>query len=92
MKVKKVNKPTILEVVSKILDSDLPMSTRNEVIRYYLLPRLGRTQAIIEDDKIEVGTVTRPNAEEVRIENNPRLKAEYKDTERVMGGVEEEDE
>ena len=92
MKGHKPAKPTLLETINKILDSDLPLSTRNEIARYYLLPRLGRTTAIIEDKKTDIGTVERPNAEEVMIENNPKLKAEYKATEEVMTGKTEEDE
>ncbi len=88
---KQKTKPTILEIVAKILDSDLPLSTRNEITRHYLLPKLGRTQAIIENSKSDVGFVERPDAEEVRIESNPKLKAEYEDTERLMGGKTEED-
>jgi len=57
-----------------------------------MLPALGYTSAIIEDKKADVGVVERPNAEEIDIENNPRLKAEYKDTERLMRGKKEEDE
>lgn len=91
MKTKKT-KPTILEIVSKILDSDLPLSTRNEITRYYLLPRLGRTQSIIEDRKVDIGSVERPDAEEIAIENNPKLKAEYKDFENLAGVEEVEDE
>ena len=88
---KKKVKPTILETVNKILESDLPLSTRNSIVRYYLLPQLGRTQAIIEGGKIDVGTVTRPDYDEVETENNPRLKAEYKDTEKLMGVKDEDD-
>jgi len=36
-----------------------------------------------------VGAVDRPSAEEIAIEKNPRLKAEYKDTEKLMGGAKE---
>lgn len=84
MKSKKASKPTLLDVISKILDSDLPMSTRNEITRFYMLPRLGRTQAIIQEGKVDIGVVERPNAEEIRIENDPRLKGEEEDTTRLM--------
>jgi len=91
MKNKPKQKLTIIDLVSKILDSELPTSTKNEITRYYLLPKLGRTQAIIEDSKSSIGFVERPSAEEIAIENNPRLKEEYKETERVMGEPDEED-
>ena len=90
MKAKKT-KLTILEVVSKILDSDLPMSTRNEITRYYLLPRIGMTESIIQNPKIDVGTVERPSAEDIR-DNDPKVRAGDKATEKVMGLKDEEDE
>lgn len=89
---KKKEKLSILDVVAKILDSDLPTSTRNEVTRYYMLPRLGRTQAIVENPKMDVGAVERPDSEEIEIENNPKLKAEYEETEKLMRGKEDEEE
>lgn len=92
MKSKVKPKPTILEIVAKVLDSDLPISTRNEITRYYMLPKLGMTKAIVEDRKFDVGTVERPDAEEIMIESNPKLKAEYEDTERVMGFKADDDE
>lgn len=84
MKKKKTKKLTILDVVDKIIDSDLPLSTRNQIVRHYLLPQLGYTKAVVETDKSPVGTVERPNKEEIEIENNPKLKEEYKDTEKLM--------
>ncbi len=92
MKSKKTTKATLLEVISKILDSDLPTSTRNEIIRYYMLPRLGRTQAIVQEEKVQIGIVERPSAEEINIENNPKLKAEEEDTTRLMGGSTDDEE
>ena len=35
-------------------------------------------------DDFEVGSVDRPTAEEIAIEKNPKLKAEYKETEKLM--------
>ena len=90
---KRKSKLTILDVVNQIVNSDLPLSTRNQVARYYLLPQLGYTKAIVENDKSPIGTVERPSAEEIEIEGNPKLKAEYKDTERLMTGkIDEDDE
>ena len=37
-----------------------------------------------EEEVGEVGSVERPTAEEIAIENDPRTKAEYKDTEKLM--------
>jgi len=82
----------IIDLIKLVLASDLPISTKNEVTRRYLLPPLGRTAAIVENIDFEVGAVERPSREEIDIENNPKLKAEYKDTERLMTGKEQEDE
>ena len=90
MKTKRKEKLTIIDLVSKILDSELPISTKNEVTRHYLLPKLGYTKAVIENEKVDIGVVERPDAESVRIEDNPKLKAEYADFERLAGVKEEE--
>lgn len=93
MKTKPKAKPTILEIVAKVLDSDLPISTRNAVVRHYLLPQIGFTTAPIENKntRSSVGAVEHPSAEDVMVENNPKMKAEFEDTERLMGGVDDED-
>ena len=74
----------IIDLIKLILSSELPISTKNEVTRRYLLPPLGRTIALVEDDNAEVGVVERPDKEEIDIENNPKLKAEYEETEKDM--------
>ena len=94
MKHKSKAKLTIIDLVSKILESDLPISTRNAVVNYYLLPKLGRTQAIIEDPKIEIGGVERPSAQDVR-DMDPRIRAGDKEAEKVMaqpGDLDDDDE
>jgi len=82
----------IIDLIKLVLASDLPISTKNEVTRRYLLPPLGRTAAIVEDIDFEVGAVERPSAEEVEIENNPKLKESDKEFERLAGVKEESEE
>jgi len=90
---KRINKITLLSLIDKILDSaDLSVVTKEKIVRYYMLPQTAESKAIIEEDKIEVGSVERPNAEEIEIEENPKLKAEYKDTEKLMTGKTEKEE
>jgi len=89
---KRTHKITLLELIDKILDSvDLSTVTKERIVRYYMLPQTDNLRSRIEDQGIEIGTVERPTAEEVRIENNPRLKAEFDDTYRVMGGLKEDE-
>ena len=86
----KKTKITLLSLIDKILDSaDLSVVTKEKIVRYYMLPQMPNEKALIEQEKVEVGTIERPNAEEIAIENNPKLKAEYEDTERVMEGADE---
>jgi len=84
MKKTRTTKLTVLDVVAKIVDSDLPISTRNEITRHYMLPKLGYTQAIVELNKSPISSVERPDVDEIRIENNPRLKAEDEETEKLL--------
>jgi len=84
MKKTRTIKLTVLDVVAKIVDSDLPISTRNEITRHYMLPKLGYTQAIVELNKTPISSVDRPDAEDIRIENSPRLKAEDEETEKLL--------
>lgn len=74
-----------IEIVKLVLDSEVPTGTKNEIVRHYFLPRLGSTVAPVEvETDEEIGSVDRPTAEEVEIENDPVAKAEYKDTEKLM--------
>ena len=88
----KTKKLTILGIVNKVLDSDLPISTKNEIAKHFLLPKPGETLAPIETGSTGVSAVDRPTAEEIEIENNPVLKAGDKETEKLMGGPKEKDE
>ena len=91
---KKTRRVTILDIIDKLLDSDLPVSTRNSVARHYLLPSMGMAKAPIEIKDSGVGFIGRPTAEELEIENNPLRREEELDTERLMnrGKLIDEDE
>ena len=88
---RKPKKVTILDIVDKVIDSDLPVSTRNRIVTHYLLPGLGTTLAPVQMKDSGVGGVERPTGEEIEIENNPILRDGYKATEELMGGVDDED-
>ena len=86
---KKINKITFLGLLEKIIDSaDIGSVTKERLVRYYMLPQ-SSGKALIENENIEIGTVERPNAEEIRIEDNPKLKAEFEDTEKLMSTEQE---
>ena len=89
---KRKRKATILDIVDKVIDSDLPISTRNAIVKHYLLPGLGTTLAPVQMKETGVGGVGRPNAEEIFIEGNPILKAGEEATEELMGGVKDDEE
>lgn len=83
----------LIDLVKTIINSDLPISTRKAITEHFMLPQGGGTKAPVEIEDIEIGTVERPDSEEIKIQNNPKLKAEYQETERVMTGrTQEEDE
>ena len=76
---------TSLEIVTLVLNSELPIGTKNAVATHYLLPRPGQSLAPIEiEDDNEVGAVDRPTAEEIDLENNPTRKAGDLATEKLM--------
>lgn len=76
----------LIDLVKTIINSDLPIGTRTSIVSHYMLPKPGMTRAVIQDSKVDVGTVERPTKEDIEIENNPKLKAEYEDTTKLMAG------
>jgi hypothetical protein len=87
----------LIDLVHGILDSDLPVSTRDKIVRHYMLPKLGYVIAPIEQTKAHITGADRPSLEDIEIENNPKMKEEFADTERGLTGStdlddEEEDE
>jgi hypothetical protein len=81
----------LIKLINNILASDLPPLTKDKIVKHYMLPQLGYVKAPLEMEHVDVGTVERPDKEEIDIESNPKLKAEYKDTERVMTGVDDDE-
>ena len=75
-----------LEFIKLILNSELSRPTKEEIIRFYTLPRNTNVKPAIEfntDD--DIGAVDRPSAEDIELENNPKLKEEYDDTRKLLG-------
>ncbi len=68
----------IISLIERILSADLPTKTKDEITRFYLLPRNTTVIPIIEKDEepSQAGTVKRPTAREIELKKNPKLKAE----------------
>lgn len=66
---------TILQLVIKIIDSDLPRDTKEEIVRFYTLPRIVTQKPTLElsDDESEAGMIERPDAKDQWRKNNPQL-------------------
>lgn len=76
----------IYNLVIKILDSELSKGTKDEIVRFFLLPRNTPIRPVIESDIVEdVGTVNRPDSDKIRLNNNPKIKEEEEDTRRLLG-------
>lgn len=84
----------LYELIKIVLtDSSFGIGLRNRIAEHYLLPKPGLNIAPIQNLKISrPGGVDRPDKESVDIENNPKLKAEYEDTERLMGAEDDDEE
>lgn len=89
---KKKEKLTIMDLVSQIVNSDLPISTRNEITRHYMLPKIGFTQSILENPTIKVEGIDRPDVEEVKELTNKTLRDGNRETEKLMKNLEEDEE
>lgn len=76
----------IYQLVVEILKSDLPKDTRNEIVRFFLLPRntpiLPKIEFDEEDEEVE--GVDRPEAEEIELNDNPDIKAGLKETGKML--------
>lgn len=64
------------QLIMKILDSDLTKETKDEITRFYLLPRNTAVPAALElldRDSAELGTIQRPSAHDSARNKNPAL-------------------
>lgn len=86
--------PQILELVKIVIDSDLPKATREDIVRFFTLPRITPATPAIEtppkDD--EVGVVPRPDTEEVELYRNKNLREETQEMDKTLKQIEEQDE
>lgn len=66
------------QLILKILDSDLPKETKDEIVRFYLLPRNTPVIPFIElpEEPEDLGVVKRPSPHDIDRKNNPQMAAE----------------
>jgi len=66
----------ILELIFKILDSDLPIGTKTEIVKWYTLPRTTGLKGLIEipdEPEEDLGTVKRPTGHDLKRKDNPKF-------------------
>ena len=65
----------IYQLIIKILDSDLLRDTKDEVVRFYTLPRNTPVKPMIEmaEKDIELGVIERPSSHDIQRKNNPKM-------------------
>jgi hypothetical protein len=70
----------VYDLIVKILDSDLSKESKDEIVRFYTLPRNTPVQPMIElpEDDEGLGTIHRPTAKDEQRKLNPR-KAQEED-------------
>ena len=85
----------IYNLINKVIDSDLPKETRNQIVRFYLLPRLTKVKPQIElpEETKDLGVVKRPGQHELNRRANPEM-AQEEDAikESLKGRIEEQPE
>ncbi len=70
----------VFNLVVELLKSDLTQKTKDDTVRFLLLPRNTPVRPMIElpDDELkeELGTIKRPDHNQIRRKNNPKLAEE----------------
>jgi len=75
-----------LEFIKLILNSELSRPTKEEIVRFYTLPRNTPIKPALEfsQKNEDIGTIDRPSAEAVELENNPKLKEEEEEMRKLL--------
>lgn len=79
-------KQEIIELLNKILDSDLSREAKEKIVLYYMLPSARYADAVgenlptgrapIEKEEGRVGAIHRPDKKDLDMKNNPALREE----------------
>lgn len=81
----------IYELITKILESDLPKESRNEIVRFYMLPRNTPVRPMIEIEEEEsggdIGVVKRPSQHELDRRENPKMAGAEDAARELLGKV-----
>ncbi len=73
------------ELLVKILDSDLSRSVKEEILKYWLLPKEGSPNITpIQRTEVRGGAVRRPTKEEIDLRKNPKMAEEKKEMEDTL--------
>ena len=85
-----MNKQT-LEFITLVLHSELSKTTKEEIVRFYSLPRNTPVKPALEfdEEEEEVEGVDRPGVEEIELNDNPDIKAGLKETGKLLKKAEE---
>ena len=67
----------IYHLVIKILDSNLGRDTKEDIVRFFLLPRNTPVKPVVEltEENIDLGTISRPTAKDKERQENPEKAA-----------------
>lgn len=78
----------IYNLIDKIIDSDLPKETRNQIVRFYMLPRATQLKPQIElpDELKDLGSVKRPDKHALERKADPQMAAEEDATKETLKG------
>lgn len=74
-----------LEFIKLILNSDLSRQTKEEIVRFWCLPRNTPVRSAIEEPiSDDVGAIERPTAEDIDYSQNKRKQEEDKEMEKLL--------
>ena len=76
-------------LVIEVLNSDLPKETRNEIVRFYTLPRNTPVKPMIElpdEPGEDVGPIKRPTPHDLERKKDPEMAAEEDATTETLKG------
>jgi hypothetical protein len=78
-----------LDFIRLILNSELTRPTKEEIVRFFCLPRNTPIKPSIELDSEDEGVIAveRPSAEDIELENDPKRKEEEEDTRKLLKGA-----
>ena len=76
------------ELVFKVLDSDLSKETKDEIVRFYLLPRNTPVKPPIElpETPDDLGQVKRPSKHDLDRKANPQMAGEEDEVGKILKG------